>query len=257
VQIAISQAQVNPLNLSLQVSGPGFPLANANVDYALIKVQSQGGGSYPTYQISYGSTITDKSGFASLNFPGFDGNSAAYALIVSAHLSGLVGMGYFQHQLYSENYVIPFVNSFANKTAILAHSWDVVGGADPDVALYYNATFVVLAEDFKLHEMPFANETASAHVLTSQNPGQPYATLTMGTSNTGIVIVTYGTQNAQEAGIVVMPWGLSSLAFPMTFGGDPKNAAWVATDIRQVMVNGIAYQAKLAVWSLSGKQVNG
>ena len=55
-----------------------------------------------------------------------------------------------------------------------------------------------------------------------------------------------------DRGIVVMPWGLSSLAFPITFGGDPKNASWVATDIRQVMVNGIAYQAKLSVWSLSG-----
>ena len=62
---------------------------------------------------------------------------------------------------------------------------------------------------------------------------------------------------ATAKGVVVMPWGLSSLAFPMTFGGDLSKASWVATDIRQVMIDGVAYQAKLGVWSLNGYQVNG
>jgi hypothetical protein len=41
----------------------------------------------------------------------------------------------------------------------------------------------------------------------------------------------------------------------MVFGGDSSKQEWVATDMRQVMINGIAYQAKLALWSYQGYQV--
>jgi hypothetical protein len=103
--------------------------------------------------------------------------------------------------------------------------------------------------------MPFANGTGSSSGLLNC-PQNAYDSLTLSTNSPGILIVTYS-KNASATGIVVMPWGLSSLAFPVTFGGEPRNSSWVATDIRQVMINGIAYQAKLAVWSLSGYQVNG
>jgi len=53
-----------------------------------------------------------------------------------------------------------------------------------------------------------------------------------------------------------MPWGLSSLSCPITFGGEPSSQEWVSTDMRQVTVNGVAYQAKLAIWSYHGIQVN-
>jgi hypothetical protein len=259
VKVTISQTQAAPsLGLSIAVSGPGFPLANANVDYCLITVQTQGEGSYPTYSISYGSSVTDNSGVASVSFAGFNGNAEAYAFVACAHVSGLVGLGYYEHVLYDKSYVIPFISSFADRTAILAHSWDVVGGDDPDAAIQYNATFVVLSEDFKLREMPFANETGSAVGLlnSGQDPQHAYDTLTIGTNNPGILIVTYS-KSATDRGIVVMPWGIGSLAFPITFGGTSNNTSWVAIDIRQVMVNGIAYQAKLSVWSLSGYEVNG
>jgi hypothetical protein len=45
------------------------------------------------------------------------------------------------------------------------------------------------------------------------------------------------------------------MAFPVTFGDNPDHREWVATDIRQVTVGNIAYQAKLALWSLEGYQV--
>jgi hypothetical protein len=45
------------------------------------------------------------------------------------------------------------------------------------------------------------------------------------------------------------------LGFPVLFGGDPSLQEWVATDMRQVTVGGIAYQANIAVWSLEGYQV--
>jgi hypothetical protein len=52
-----------------------------------------------------------------------------------------------------------------------------------------------------------------------------------------------------------MPWGISSLSFPVVFGGNPLVREWVATDMRQVTVNGVSYQAKLALWSQQGYQV--
>jgi hypothetical protein len=263
VNVTIYQTQANPLSFSIDVHGPGFPLANAEVDYCLITVEGQGGGgSFPTYDINSGTTATNAAGLAALSFPGFDGDSECYALVVSAHLSGLVGIGYSEHVLYGEendeSYVIPFISSIGNRTAILAHSWDVTNEGDAEAAIHYNATFLVLADDFTLREMPFVNATGSATgVLNSgHDPQHAYDTLTIGTSNPGILITTYR-KSAQESGIVVMPWGLSSLAFPMTFGGDLSHRSWIATDLRQVIIGGIAYQAKLSVWSLSGYQVNG
>ena len=54
-----------------------------------------------------------------------------------------------------------------------------------------------------------------------------------------------------------MPWGLGSLAFPLTFGGNPAGQEWVTTDIRQVTIGGIAYQAKLELWNLQGYSGSG
>jgi hypothetical protein len=231
-------------------------LANADVDYCLITVDCKEEGAYPQYQIRNGSTVTDNAGNASLNFSGFDGSATSFALVACAHLSNVVGMGYYSHVLYDASYVIPLVSSIENGTAILAHSWDVIGGSDPDAAIHYNATFVVLANDLKLYPMQLANVSAVGLLNSGQVPELAYDTLAMGTHSPGILIVSYST-GVQDTGIVVMPWGLSSLAFPITFGGNPNYKRWVATDIRQVMVNSVTYQAKLSVWSLSGYEVSG
>ena len=220
VNVDISETQ-DSSQLSLSAEGPGFPLANAEVDYALITVTGHIGSS-PTYNIAYGTTTTDNAGLAVINL-GFDGSSTAYALIATAHLSGLVGIGYHEHVLYDDAYIIPLVNGFADGedpcSVILAHSRDVLGIGDPDVALNYKATFVVLTEDFKLRESQFANETGSADGYVNP-PLRSYDTLTLDTSNPGILVIAYNdANNATAKGVVVMPWGLSSLAFPMTFGG--------------------------------------
>jgi hypothetical protein len=49
-----------------------------------------------------------------------------------------------------------------------------------------------------------------------------------------------------------MPWGLSSLGGSIIFGGQYANQNWVSTDIRQVTVNGVTYQTKLALWGNKG-----
>jgi hypothetical protein len=121
--------------------------------------------------------------------------------------------------------------------------------------VFYNATFVLLTEDFTLREMPIT--TTSDHIVYGHGSEKTYENVTIPTHNPGILVITYKTQGANQDGIVLMPWGLSSLAFPVTFGGDPSQQEWVATDMRQVTVGGIAYQAKIAVWSLEGYQVVG
>jgi hypothetical protein len=114
----------------------------------------------------------------------------------------------------------------------------------------YNASFVFFAEDFTLREMPLEN--SAGHV--NYGDGSPYEVVNIPTDNPGILIITYK-KSGTEGGVVMMPWGISSLAFPTVFGGDPSQQEWVATDMRQVTVGGIAYQAQIAVWSLEGYQV--
>jgi hypothetical protein len=91
--------------------------------------------------------------------------------------------------------------------------------------------------------------------MVNYGEGYPYGVIKLPTGTSGILIITYR-KSANEGGIVMMPWGLGSLAFPLTFGGNPTGQEWVATDMRQVLVSGVTYQAKLALWSLEGYQVN-
>jgi hypothetical protein len=259
VTVSISEIQSNPLNLTVNVMGAGFPLANANVSYCFITVQARGGqGSYPSYTVDYGDALTDNAGLAWLSFPSFDGTKESYVLIAYARLQGLVGVGYHEHVNYNENYVVPFVSDFATRQVLLAHSWDVHGGDSP-AEITYNATFVLLTEDFTLREMPLENSSGKLGKLNyGQDPQHAYNMITIPTYNPGILVVTYRkSAQDQKCGVVLMPWGISSMAFPISFGGDPIGREWVATDIRQVLVNNIAYQAKLALWSLQGYQVIG
>ena len=257
VTVSISEVQPNPLTLSINVLGAGSPLAYAEVSYCFMVIKGRDGGAYPSYSIDYDTILADNAGVASLVFPGFDGTEDSYVLIAYAHLSGLMGVGYHENVLYDKNYVVPFISNFETGEVLLAHSWDVHGGDSP-AEIAYNATFVLLSEDFTLREMPLDNDTGKivGKLNYGQDPQHAYNNLTINTHNPGILIVTYS-KSAVDSGVVIMPWGLSSLAFSVTFGGDPSKQEWVATDMRQVTVGGIAYQAKIAVWSLEGYQVVG
>jgi hypothetical protein len=255
ITVSIFEVQPNPLILAVNVFGAGFPLSNAVISYCFLTVEATGGeGAYPAYTIEYGTAYTDDEGSVSLNFPDVDGTSESYVLIVYAHLCGLIGVGYHEHVTYDENYVVPFIADFEERRVIIAHSYDVHGGDNP-AEIAYNATFVLLTEDFTLREMPMENSTGKVGKI-NYGEGKPFKEITIPTYNPGILIITYR-KSAQECGAVLMPWGISSMAFPVTFGEDPIGKEWVATDIRQVIVNKIAYQAKLALWSLQGYQVIG
>ncbi|HXX87909.1 MAG TPA: hypothetical protein VEH86_05640 [Candidatus Acidoferrum sp.] len=244
VAVNVIETQLNPLSVTVTVSGNGYPLANANVSYCFINVVDQ--SQYPSYNISGGFSVTNNAGQTFLSFPGFDGTQASYAIIVYASLSGLVGSGYYQHVSYKDNYVVPLIADFSNDSVILAHSSDIYSGNNP-APIGFNATFVLLTQDFSLRQMPLSNASGSISAGTYDNIAIP-------TNNTGIAVIAYE-KDPGDAGIALMPWGLSSLSFPVVFGGNPLTNEWVATDIREATVNGVAYQVKLALWSLTGYQV--
>jgi hypothetical protein len=148
--------------------------------------------------------------------------------------------------------VIPFVDNLSEGRILIAHSYDVQYYGPPVAEVKYNASFVFLAEDYTLREMLLENSAGQVNY----GDGFPYEVVNIPTDNPGILVITYR-KSATEGGVVMMPWGISSLAFPVVFGGDPTKQEWVATDMRQVTVGGIAYQAKIAVWNLEGYQVVG
>jgi hypothetical protein len=244
-----------PLTFEVYVEGTGFPVANSAITYSLILV-NQSASQYPTYAIFSDTKTTDGIGQAELTFPGVDGENNAYALIVYSYLYGLKGMGYYVHDSpTATKSVVPLVDSFTNQRLLLVHS-DSLGTPPSEVSqLNFNASFVILTEEYTLRPVGL-DEATSVGTLTFGGGGQDYASLTI-PDNNGILIVTYQATSGGQYGIVLMPWGLGSLAYPVTFGINPLGQDWVTTDIRQVTVGGIAYQAKLALWSLKVHQVMG
>jgi len=256
VNVAISEFRpADPLVVTVKVTGKGFPLSSANLSYCFLTVKLQGGGSYPSYTTSYGKTYTDEKGTAFLQFPAVTDPDTSYALIIYAHLSGLIGMGFHQRVSSDTQYAIPLIEDFDSRKVIIAHSYDVHYFGPPVAEISYNATFVLLAQDFTIREMPIENSTGKIGKVNYGN-GQPYGEVTIPTDNPGILIISYR-KSANEGGIILMPWGIGAMAFEVSFGDYTKGRDWVATDIREVTVNNVAYQASLALWDLQGYEVKG
>jgi hypothetical protein len=253
VTVSIEETQLaDSLRLDVEASGVGFPLSYATLSYCFLKVESKGNDPY--YEISFDTVTADDSGSRSITINGVD-EDTSYAFIVYARTGGLVGMGFQQRTKDDGQYIVPFVDSFKDGELFLAHSYNVHEDEHPEATVFFNVTYVLLTEDFTLREMPVI--TDGNKVVYGHGTDQTFGNVTISTHNPGILIISYKTQGVNKDGVVLMPWGISSLAFPVTFGGDPSQQEWVATDMRQVTVGGIAYQAKIAVWSLEGYQVIG
>jgi len=240
----------DPLRLSINAHGTGFLLANAHVTYCMISVSLNGG--HPSYTVNHGNATTNEEGSATLEFADVKSNTSTYALIAYVHVGGLVGVGYHERVSSQGEYVIPLVDNLSEGRILIAHSFDIESSDPESSEVKYNATLVYLTEDFTLREMPLEN--SYGHINSGE--GFPYEVVNIPTDNPGILIITYK-KSTTEGGLVMMPWGVSSLAFPVVFGGDPTTQEWVATDMRQVIVGGITYQATLALWSTEGYQVIG
>jgi hypothetical protein len=242
-----------PLKLLVNAAGTGYPLANAPLSYSLIVV-NQNANNYPSYSMTNGVAATDPAGFAQLSFSGIDGESQSYALIVYSHLNGLKGMGYYVHELPSfTKTIVPLIDSFQNRTIIIAHGDSV--GQPPQAPTYsllsYNASFVLLTEEYTLRQVALDQSSAVGKVFYDSSSGQNFSSVNL-PNNDGILIVTYKGASAGQYGLVLVPWGLSSLGFPLTFGGNPIGQDWVTTDIRQVTVGGMSYRVRLELWNLEG-----
>lgn len=253
VTVSVEETRAaSPLRLVVHVAGPGFPLSNAEVSYCFVKVVSNGPQKNPSYTSLFNTTYTDDTGSAVINVTNVAADDA-YAFIAYAHMSGLVGIGYHERVTGDSRtqYVLPLIDSFEDRRVLLVHSYNVHDFGPPESSVFFNATFVLLTEDFTLREMPMENSTGKiGKVVYGLGTEKTWWNLTIPTYNPGILIINFNSNNDQ--GIVLMPWGMSSMAFPVTFGSTASNPEWVATDIRQVLVNGIAYQAKLSLWSLKG-----
>jgi hypothetical protein len=238
-----------PLKLLVNVEGTNYPFANAPLSYSLLLV-NQNSNNYPSYTIISGVGVADSAGSAQLSFS-VDGESQAYALIVYTYLDGLKGIGYYVHVPQSSiKSVTPLIDSFQKNNITIAHSDSV--GQPPQSPSYsllsYNASFVILTEDYTLRQVDLDQPSSVGSVVYTSGSGQNYSSLTV-PSNSGILVITYkGTMG--QYGVVLMPWGFGSLGFPLTFGGSPAGQEWVTTDLRQVSIGGISYQAKLELWNL-------
>ena len=245
----------SPLDLSISATGTGFPFAGASINYCLILVTlPQTDAQYPSYTIQHGAVTTDQQGMANVTFPNVTDVNQVYAFIAYAHLDGVVGVGYFTHGSATDQYVVPIVQDMASQEVTLAHNYDLNNSGPAGFSLKYNATFVISTEDYTLSELSLGSPSSQG--IVTSGVGNPSPIIPLPACTTGILIVTYQQEGSTQGGVVMMPWGVSSLAFPVTFGGNPQGQDWVATDIRQVTIGGIAYQAKLALWN-QGIQVTG
>jgi hypothetical protein len=242
----------SPLTVQVNVDGTGYPLANAPLSYSLIIV-SQGTTNYPSYSVVKGASITDGAGLAELVFPQITSESQSYALIIYSKLDGLKGMGYYVNNPPAlTKTVIPLIDSFQNRTILLTHSDSIGQPSQPPgySELSYNASFVILTEDYTLRQIQLGQQSAVGNLSYGSGSGLDYTSITV-PNDDGILIITCKS-NSGQYGVVLMPWGLGSLAFPLKFGSNPAGQDWVTTDIRQVTVGSIAYQAQLGLWNLQG-----
>ena len=254
VNIGIQKTSTgSPLQFSINIAGTGLMLANSNITYNLILV-NQDANQYPSWSIINNQTTTDSSGSLQLSFPGVDGESRSYALVIYSYLYGLKGMGYYVHvpPAFTKT-LVPVVNSFQNSTIRLAHS-DSVGVVTtfPASQLSYNTSYGIITEEYAIRQINLDPTNATGKISNDANISNTFKTLTLPVADPGILLVAYKDTSSGQVGIELVPWGLGSLALPISLGGNSAGYDWITTDIRQVTIGGIAYQAKLDLWSLQG-----
>ncbi|MGD0644241.1 MAG: hypothetical protein ABSA75_04985 [Candidatus Bathyarchaeia archaeon] len=255
VNISIAEISTSPLTLSLNATGTGFPLANANVNCLLIPVYLN--TSYPDFETianQMQTVETNSVGSASVTFSSFSLNpNLTYAFIAYAYDDGITGVGYYQHPSVGNQSIVPFLGSLSTQSVTLAHSDDIPTNSTLANTLHYNTTFILESQNYAVQETPMGSSNAFGNVTSGT--GYSPVSISMGSYTPGILVIGY--DGAGSNGVAMMPWGFSSLGFSLVFGGTPINQKWIATDLRQVQINGVSYQAKLSLWSTQGYQEAG
>jgi hypothetical protein len=252
VEVVVSETSHNPLVLSVLAKGPGSPLSNAAVTYCLLTLNGSNPPTYPSLNLYYGNASTDLTGEAFLNLQSYV-NLKPYFIIVQVSLPGISGTGYLGNS-YNSTSIVPIIASFESRLVLLAHSFGV-NNQGFNGNLTYTSIFL-RAKD--MIQTTLNNGVLEVKGMLSCNAIPPHQSdqLTIDPEMNGLLVIAFS-KSATESGIVVMPWGLSSLGFTATIGGQYPSPNWVSTDMRQVLVDDVQYQAKLALWSGSNVGVTG
>jgi hypothetical protein len=247
ITVTVSKVPDAYLKLKIQAYGTGFPLSNANLNYLMFWANTSSPDEYPILNYDFTSDIlqTDSSGIAFKEFPSLS-SGTAFTFIVKASTAGIRGIGYLsQETVTNAGSLIPYIQSYDKGTANVSLTQNPQTGMGP---LYFNASFYALPDNFA----PIPAGTFAGSV-DSTTPSQNLQIIT--NNQTGFLVIAFGDGN--RYGMVITPLGVNSIGAPVTFGANPFGKNWVATDLRQVLIGDIAYQAKLSLWSLQGYEVTG
>jgi hypothetical protein len=245
LNVNVTQVGTNPLRLNVQVYGSGMPLSGATLDYYLFHIIKIDSSDYPIINLEpSGVALTDQSGSAELVFSNVTGNNPVYSFTVYARLSGLCGVGSkIRSNAAADNFVVPLIEDYDQGKIILAHSWDVLDSGD-EAAVHYSAAFYGLTSDFMLQQFEIENSIG----LLNSGEGKPYITTQIPASEVGILVISYTARG--DLGSIIVPWGVGALGVSASYSGGlgSGNSKFVATELRQVTVDGVSYQVKVSVW---------
>jgi len=248
LNVNVSQVTTNPhLTLNVAVSGSGLPLSGATLRYYLFHMES--GSPYP-YITTHppnppGVAEIGSSGSVDIEFSDVTSGDPVYAFVVYASLGGVNGVGYHANNTIADDtFVVPLIDGYEDGylNLIFAHSWEFLHPGDEATA-NYNASFYTLASDFQLQRCVIPNSVGLVN-STAESP----ITTQIPASETGILIVSYNASD--DLGSIIVPWGVGALGVSASFGGDPTGYDFVATELRQVTIDGISYHVKVSAWKL-------
>jgi hypothetical protein len=249
VNVSVTVISTSPLSLSVNARGISFPLAYAKVNYILLPISlTNNCPEFETTNNQIGNTQTSQTGSTlPITFSNFYPNpNLTFAFVAFAYLDGITGVGYYVNPPVGSQSIVPFLNPVSTLNVTLANSNDIPTTSTSASTLFYNSTFIFESENYAFEQTSIGGPNAAGSVTSGS--GNPPVSITMGGYTPGILVVAY--KNAGNSGVTLMPWGFSSLGFSLTFGNLPINQSWIATDLRQVEINGVSYQATLSLWSV-------
>jgi hypothetical protein len=221
-----------------------MPLGGAALKYCLFDVER--GSPYPSIAMYSDVDQTNSSGSVDIEFP--IAADSVYSFVVYVSLGGVNGVGYYTYNTVDDStFVVPLIEGYEgnNVDLILAHSWEFLHPSE-EATVNYNASFYTLTSDFQLQQCVIPNYVGSLNSIA----GSPITTQ-IPASETGLLVISYVDDDG-ALGSVVVPWGVGALGVSASFGGDPTGYDFVATELRQVTIDGVSYQVKVSTWSLNG-----
>ena len=249
LNVSISKVPDDHLIFKVEVTGLALPLSGATLNYYLFHIEK--GVSTATIVTYSGVEETNSFGSALMEFNDLDGDEdEAYHFMVYARLSGLNGIGYYSQDDLEDypQFIVPLIYDYDEGIIMIAHSWAVHEYTQTPVpAVDYNATFYALTSDFQLQQVEIENSTALLNYGSKD-----YETTQIPASEVGFLFISYRWNN--YLGSVILPWGIGSLGVSASFSasyGSSSDYDFVATELRQVTIDGISYQVKVSTWSLS------